>query len=441
MSRVVKEVMLRSCFVVVATLSAVSASMAAQNTPTERVRAALTALAQRDWGALASLVDSEALESLRQDALGMLILTTEQRLAGQEVGGGYNPNEVIIAEHLPRVGNERVSRFPKQPTIAELASLSPRDFFIKWAEAVYGNKVQNDPVSEVVELYRRIIGEVKDSPDRAYVLYRRESREIEMGELKVNLLGRVKVMPVVRTGGDWRIRFNDDIGWSIDFSRISHPEGRYRSSKIKIPPRISPPEPAAPPPDRLVARPSPVEVVQSIFRAFAARDWQALSALVDAPTLRSFQQRQISYLSMWIQSREARGRAKREGLAFVMYSYEDSLPPEALAEVATLEVPAFQRHHRIGELAALAPAEFFREWCAAAYTTQKEGFGAWKSGFDRETIGQVFESGNLAWVLYRSSRGRSPDLMPVRWGEGGWRSLLNDDIGWQGDLDLDRLDR
>jgi len=163
--------------------------------------------------------------------------------------------------------------------------------------------------------------------------------------------------------------------------------------------------------------------------------------LVDAPTLRSFQQRQIAYLSMWIQSREDRGRAKREGLAFVMYSYEDSLAPEALAQVATLEVPVFQRHHRIGELAALAPAEFFQEWCAAAYATQKEGFGAWKSGFDREAIDQVFESGNLAWVLYRSSHGRTPDLMPVRWNEGGWRILLNDDIGWQGDLDLDRLER
>src|SRR2546430_10964883 len=123
MSEFFKEMMFRSCFIAVVTLSAVSAPMAAQNTPTETVRLALTALAQREWGALASLVDSEALESLRQDALGMLILTTEQRLAGQEVGGGYNPNEVVIAEHLHPVGHERVSGFPQQPTIHQPASM------------------------------------------------------------------------------------------------------------------------------------------------------------------------------------------------------------------------------------------------------------------------------------------------------------------------------
>src|SRR2546421_978706 len=289
MSGFFKEVMLRSCFMAVVALPAVSVFMTAQETPTETVRSALAILSQREWGALASLVDSQALESLRQDALGMLILTTEQRLAGQEVGGGYNPNEVIIAEHLQRVGRERVTGFPKQPTIAELASLSPRDFFIKWAEAVYGDTPQDDPVSEVVELYRRIIGEVKDNPDTAYVLYRRESRHIEMSEFKVNLPGRVMIIPVVRVRGGWRIRFNDDIGWSIDFSRISHPGRGHRSSRIKMPARVLPPEPAQPPSDRLAARPSPVEVVQSVFKAFAARDWQALAALVDSQTQRSFQ--------------------------------------------------------------------------------------------------------------------------------------------------------
>ena len=121
-----------------------------------------------------------------------------------------------------------------------------------------------------------------------------------------------------------------------------------------------------------------------------------------------------------------------------MYSYEDSLPAEVLAQVADIEIPLFSRHPRIGDLARLSPQEFFQEWCRAAYETPGENVGAWKGSFERETIGQVFEGDSLAHVLYRTPRLSAADRMPLQWSDGGWRIMLNDDIGWRGDLSLNR---
>src|SRR6266480_3383746 len=154
---------MQTAVLVVTIVPALSASMVAQNSPTESVRSAFEALAHRDWRTLASLVDSQALVSLRQDALGMLILTTEQRQAGEKAEGGYNPNEVVIGDHLRRVGSQHMKGFRNHPTIGKLVSLSPREFFIEWADAAYNFQTGDDPVREVVGLYRRIIGEVGEN--------------------------------------------------------------------------------------------------------------------------------------------------------------------------------------------------------------------------------------------------------------------------------------
>jgi len=121
-----------------------------------------------------------------------------------------------------------------------------------------------------------------------------------------------------------------------------------------------------------------------------------------------------------------------------MYSFEDSLSPEVLAQVSDIEIPLISRHSRIGDLAGLSPQEFFQEWCRAAYGTPGDNFGAWKGSFERETIGQVLEGDSLAHVLYGTPRRYAPDRMPLQWSDVGWRIMLNDDIGWRGDLILDR---
>jgi hypothetical protein len=377
------------------------------------------------------------LESLRQDALGMLILTTEQRLAGENVGGGYNPNEVVIADHLPRVGSQPLNGLRNHPTIAKLAALSPREFFIEWADAAYNPRTQDDPVREVVDLYRRIIGEIAENAGTSHVVYRCESRHVDMSELKINLPGRVMIMPVVRRRDGWRVKFNDDIGWSIDFGHVVFPKG-HRLSRIEVPPRVVPPEPPPPRRERVTASPTPVEVVESAFAAFNGHDRDALSALVHPEVLRSFQQEQLSYFVVWIESREARAQTKREGMTAFMLSYEESLSPEAIAQVAELEVPLLPQSRRIGDLARLTPAEFFEVWCRAAYGTQGQGSGSGKRNLDRRVIGQVFEGEDLAHVLYRTPRLYAADRMPLKWSAKGWRIMLNNDIGWRVDLSLDR---
>jgi hypothetical protein len=121
----------------------------------------------------------------------------------------------------------------------------------------------------------------------------------------------------------------------------------------------------------------------------------------------------------------------------LMFSYEDSLPPEAIVQVAELEVPLLPRPRTIGQLAGLSPAEFFEEWCRAAYGIPREGIGSWKRTFERRLIGHAFESDNLSHVLYRTPRLYAAERMPLQWSEEGWRIMLNDDIGWSGDLSLE----
>ena len=437
-----RSILIRASAVVIAMLLLPDATMAAQVGPTDVLRLAFAALQRRDWPALAGHIDSLALESLRQESIGMLILTTEQRLAGEEVGGGYNPYDVVISDHLPRIGSERALGFPGEPTIAQLASLSPSEFFVRWCEAVYGDSTQEDPVREVVELTRRIIGEIREGDDRAHVLYRRESRHVEMGELKVNLPGRVMTMPLRNIAGQWRLRLNDDLGWSIDFGPVL----RWDSLRPAIPPVIRPaavpPNEPAPRTERVEAQPGPDEIAQGAFAAFEAQDWGSMAALVHEQRLASFQRQQISYLVAWSQSRDARADALRQGISVFMYSYDDSLPPEALAQVADLKIPVFTPPRTIGDLAALAPTVFFEAWCEAAYGGETEGIGRWRRESRRLVIGHVFEGDAMAHVLYRlgSTEQGPARRMPLMWSSAGWRLLLNDDIGWQGDLDF-RLDR
>jgi len=410
--------------------------MSAQDTPTQTAQAAFDALAERDWRRLAGVVDSDALEKLRQDALGMLILTSEQRLAGQKAQGGYNPNEVVITDHLPRIGSQRVQGFRGRPTITRLASLTPPEFFIEWAEAAYPKR-PDDPIFEVAGLYRRIIGEIAETTDAAYVVYRREHRSIEDGEPQLEMTGRVMVMPLVRSGGGWRIKLNDDIGWSLSFSHVVFPERQHPVSKVALPPRVAPPEPPAPRPERVAASPSPLEVVRSAFAAFEGRNCVELAALVHPDVLQSFQQGQLSYYAVWSQSRQAADSAKSQGVAFIMFSY-DSLSKEALAQVADVEMSIFPAHPTIGALSRLSPREFFQEWCRAAYGTSGETLGNAKATMHRKLIGQLFEGENSAHVLYQSEGFYSAIHMALRWTDGGWRMMLNDDIGWFADLDLEQ---
>jgi hypothetical protein len=414
--------------------------MTAQSTPTETAASAFRALGQRDWQALAGFADSQALASLRQESIGMLILTTEQRLAGEKAEGGYNPDDVVIADHLARVGSQRIRTMPGNPTIEDLTTLSPSDFFVEWARASYGDETHKDPQRDVADLYRQIIGAVMETPEAAFILYRREVRYWDDDEFKVVLPGRVMILPVVRRDGSWHLQFNDDIGWSIDFSGVVFFERDFPIPEIAMPARVVPPEPSPPSLERTRDLPKPQDVVDSAFAAFATQDWTSFTRLVDPAVLRAFQQRQISYFAASIRSRDAYDEAKRKGAGFVL-SFEDSLSPTSLTAFEGLDVPLITGPRTIGELARLSPDRFFEEWCRAAYGAGAGGFGSGKSNVERHTIGQVVESETRAHVLYRTPFRSNPDRVSLQWTEGGWRIALNNDIGWPGDLALEGDER
>jgi hypothetical protein len=83
----------------------------------------------------------------------------------------------------------------------------------------------------------------------------------------------------------------------------------------------------------------------------------------------------------------------------------------------------------IDELRHLSPAAFFRRWGEAAYESPSDDANA-----EHEILGTVFEGEDVAHVLYRSSF-RTFDLpaqvmrMPLRYANGHWRIVLNEEIG------------
>jgi hypothetical protein len=407
--------------------------MPTELSPAQTLQNAFEAFARRDWQALADFVDPKALDSLRQDGLGLTILKAQQVQAGEDPSGGYNPQDVVIAESLAKVASERVPGFPKNPTVAELAALSSRDFFIQWCQSAYGSASRADATDEIPTLYRRVIGSVMEGADLAQVLYRREGRGIDMGKPYASLPGRVAVMPLRRRDRKWLLSFNDDLGWSVDFEPFPRRDFPLRVSHESLPSRVFPPVPHAPSRERLAAQPDPAAVVRAAFTAFSRADWTALASFVDEGRLRSFRDQQLAQLALWPEMRDASAKAKASGMGATVFMFNDSFPAGEIQKVSTLRIPGFPPSLPLGKLAALSPADFFAEWCKVAYGVKGTGL---KTDTRRDVLGQVFESDTVAHVLYRAERWYAVKVMSLKWSHGGWKVLFNDDIGWIGDLDI-----
>jgi len=415
--------------------------VAAQEGPTQTVQAAFAALAQRDWLALANIVDPTRLEKFRQEELGFILLWARQKdsiaeAKRQERPWSLSGRDSVSPETVAKVGHVQVPAFPGSPTVAQLAAIPPAEFFARWCGVAYGADAERDPVQEVVGLERRTIGQVLEGDTMAHVLYRRESRHVDMDELKIDLPGRVMEMPLKRSGRRWLLLLNDDLGRAWDLLGLFQESHGYRLGTSRQTTRAAPTTPTPPNPEAVKARPGPTETVQAAFGAFERRDWQALASLVHPDRLASFQSEQVAYLIAWTGSKEARAQATREGAAFMM-SYDDSLSSDAMATVADVKVEAFSHGATIGELARLSPSAFFTRWCEAAYgANPKKGPGQVKLGLKREVIGEMFEDDTLAHVLYRTDLWYSVRRMPLKYSSAGWRLLLNDDIGWSIDLSM-----
>src|SRR5439155_3866546 len=148
-------------------------------------------------------------------------------------------------EALARVADVHIPTFPGSPTVAQLAAATSNEFFLSWCATVYASRSAEDAMDEIVGLQRRIFGELEEGDSLAYVLYRLESRHIDMNVLKVDLPGRVMVMPVKRVAGQWLLLLNEDFGRSGGVSRLLPAGRRFRMGTLKRETRVAPgPSPA-----------------------------------------------------------------------------------------------------------------------------------------------------------------------------------------------------
>ena len=209
-----RTLLLKTTLLAISPLVTSRICMAAQQGPTSTVQIAFSALEQHDWPTLATLVHPDALATLRQHSLAQIIVLAELAKAGKPTANfGYNPGDIVIADHLPQVGDQRVPEFPTSPSINELAALSPADFFVRWCQAVYESRPEL-PGSSVPHTKRHIIGEVMEGDTLAHVVYRREGRWM--------IPWHVDIMPLRRLGDRWSLLLNDDIGESVDLMTLFH---------------------------------------------------------------------------------------------------------------------------------------------------------------------------------------------------------------------------
>lgn len=355
----------------------------------------------------------------------MLILVAEQRRAGQKVGGGYDWTEVVIADHLATVGRTKAPRFGNA-TIAELAALPPGEFYLRWLDAAYAPG-RTDAIEDIVDRGRTVVGSLTVG-DSAWVVYREDSQWQEDDVVHVTTPGSPEILPLHRVGARWRIIPNFELAHGPDVTGMfdDSPMGRMPAATRREVTRRTVTRPG--PPRHADAAPSPTVVVDSAFAALARKDWPRLVALVDSQRLAEFKSHEIEELAALLAARTIPGFAdSSSGGMMVGFSRGDS---GIAASVGKERVEIIPGAPTIDELLRLSPAAFFVRWCEGAYASPPPA----DAKVERRYLGVVFEGEDLAHVLYRSSD-FTFDLpaqvmrMPLRYSDGRWRILLNDEIG------------
>ena len=352
----------------------------------------------------------------------MLILVAEQRRAGEHVGGGYNPREVVIDDHIATVGSTTAPRFGNA-TLAELAALSPAEFYVRWLDAAYAPG-QADGVDDIVDRTRVIVGSVT-LQDTAWVVYRKDARWQENDLVHVTTPGSPEILPLRRVDGRWRILPNFELAHGPDITGMLGDSPRRR---IPAPTRrevTDRPTARAGVPRHTDALPSPVAIVDSAFDALARKDCPRLTMLVDPQRLEEFQSRAIQPLvAMLAFERIRSAKDSRAGMAIGL-----TLGDSDLLRAGNERVEIMAGRPTIDELRRQSPTAFFARWCKAAYPPLQAG----DARVERRYLGTIFEGEDVAHVLYESST-VTFDLpaqvmrMPLRYADGHWRILLNEEF-------------
>jgi hypothetical protein len=421
-------VLLPQVAIALLTLSITPRMTSAQQSPEQVVDSAFRAIARRDWVVLRDLMDPTTLDLARQENLGMLILVAEQRRAGEDAGGGYNPQDVIIADHIATVGSVRAPRFGNA-TIAELAALSPAEFYVRWLDAAY-TPDRAGMIEDIVDRTRSIVGSVTVG-DSAWVLYHKDARWQEDDLAHITTPGTPEILPLRRANGRWRILPNFELAHGPDITGMfeDHPEGDLPAParrEVQHQPIIR-----AGPPRHADAVPSPIVVVDSAFDALARKDWPRFTTLVDSRRLAAFQLRAIQQLVALLSLQKMRS-ANDSGpftSGGVMIGGAD------LEKAGSERVDIMRGRPTIDELRRLSPAEFFMRWCEVAFSAPSSG----DPRVERHYLGTVFEGEDHAHVLYRSSAfvfdlPAQVVRMSLRYADGHWRILLNEETDGESTL-------
>ena len=416
------------CTAAILILSMTPRMTSAQQSPEQVVDSAFRAIARRDWTVVRDLMDPTTLDLARQENLGMLILVAEQRRAGEETGGGYNPRDVIIADHIATVGSARAPRFGNA-TIAELAALSPAEFYVRWLGAAY-TPDRAGTLDDIVDRMRSIVGSVTVD-DSAWVVYRKDARWQEGDLAHITTPGSPEILPLRRAEGRWRILPNFELAHGPDITGMfdDSPGGDLPApARREVQHR---PAGRAGPPRHADAVPSPIVVVDSAFDALTRNDWPRFTMLVDSRRLAEFQRRSLQQLFAMLEFRKL--RSANDSQPFM--SGGVMLGDADLEKAGNERIDIMQGRPTIAELRQLSPTAFFMRWCEAVYTSPPSG----AARAERHYLGTVFEGEDHAHVLYRSSA-FTFDLpaqvvrMSLRYADGHWRILLNEETDGESTL-------
>jgi len=414
--------------------------LASQTRPSDAAQAVFAALKQHDWRQLATLIDPASLEEFREDQLRTFVAWARQKdeiAAANRVHGNWSldiHNDLPPAE-IAATKDMRVPTLAGSPTIGTLAAESPANFFSRICRAAYESSHTWGYLGDFRTLKRDVIGELADGDSLAYVLYRREARHIEDNTAWIDLPGNLKIAPMRARDGHWLMVLDDDIGWGPDLGELLPTREEWpgeRAPKLATRTRTTPLQrlpPGAGPPRR-----SAGDAVRDAFAAFARGDWKAFATLVHPDRLAEFKREEIASLIAWENSRDARERAKREGMGVFMMSFSDTLTDSDIAQAASVKTPVFGGSTTIGDLAQLAPAAFFERWCAVVFGA--ESIFASRREEARRIIGEVQETDGLTQVVYQASRWKSVQRMPVVRTLDDWGIYLNEDVVWHGALDM-----
>lgn len=166
------------------------------------VSTVFSAIERDDWATVADHTAPPAIERARRHDLAHVLAWAEYVATyAQGEKQGYGSGGTINPELLARYGDLKLEWMRGTPTIAELAAVDPRKFFVRWLQFTHGPTNRHRPPRRAM-VPRRIVGAVPEGDRFVHVVYR-----------GIGWIGdeRVQIMPALPVDGRWLVLPNDDV--------------------------------------------------------------------------------------------------------------------------------------------------------------------------------------------------------------------------------------